>query len=109
MGGEFEKLVCVRQSKILIAECTFFDSEHRQRAQAGRHYHFDELARVLEQMDNEHIILTHLSRRTDLRAARRLVDEKLPAELARRITFLMERSYPNYRADKGKENKENYE
>ena len=56
-GGPFEKLACVRQSKILIVECTFFDDEHHERARAGRHYHFNELAHVLQQMENEHIII----------------------------------------------------
>jgi ribonuclease Z len=91
MGGEFEKLECVRQSRILIAECTFFDKEHRTRAQAGKHYHFDELAKVLEGMENEHIFLTHLSRRTDINHARKRVNELLDADLAGRIHFLMER------------------
>jgi len=90
MGGDFEQLNCVRQSKILIAECTFFDQEHRQRAQAGRHYHFEELAQVLKQMENEQIILTHLSRRTDINVARKMVQKTLAPQLAQRVRFLME-------------------
>jgi len=69
MGGDFENLACVRQSRVLIAECTFFDADHRERARAGRHYHFDQLAQMLLQTQCEHIILTHLSRRTDIRMA----------------------------------------
>ncbi len=94
MGGDFEQLACVRQSRVLIAECTFFDADHHDRARAGRHYHFDELADVLTRMENEHIILTHLSRRTDLKLARHLVREKLPAEVAAKIIFLMARQKP---------------
>jgi ribonuclease Z len=94
MGGDFEKLACVRQSRILIAECTFFDQEHRNRALAGKHYHFDELAGVLEQMENELIILTHLSRRTDINIARKMVNQKLAPELAQKVKFLMERPRP---------------
>jgi len=89
--GDFEQLECVRQSKILIAECTFFIDEHRQRARAGRHYHFEQLAQLLPRMNNEYIILTHLSRRIDISQARQIVDKTLPAELASRIFFLMER------------------
>lgn len=90
-SGDFEKLACVRHSKILIVECTFFDQDHHERARAGRHYHFDQLASVLKQMKNEYIVLTHLSRRTELPHARRLVDQALPPELAGRVHFLMDR------------------
>ncbi len=91
MSGDFEKLACVKHSKVLIAECTFFDSDHHDRARAGKHYHFDHLSKVLEQMENEHIVLTHLSRRTDIARARKIVDKTLPADLVKKITFLMER------------------
>jgi len=90
--GDFEKLACVRQSRILIAECTFFQHDHHERARAGRHYHFDQLARLLPQMENEFILLTHLSRRTELAWARKRVQEELPEELSRRIVFLMDRA-----------------
>ena len=91
MGGDFENLACVRQSKILIAECTFFDQDHHDRARAGKHYHFDDLAKVLESMENEHIVLTHLSRRTDIGLARKMVNNNLPGDLAKKVIFLMER------------------
>jgi ribonuclease Z len=92
-SGDFEQLACVRHSKILIAECTFFDQEHRDRARAGRHYHFEELAPILEGMENEHILLTHLSRRTDIHIAKKMVADTLSDDTARRVTFLMDR-YP---------------
>jgi len=91
MGGDFEELACVRHSRILIAECTFFDDDHHERARAGRHYHLDQLAQVLPKMENEHIVLTHVSRRTDVKVARKMVDKALPDEIARKVRFLMER------------------
>ncbi|MBN2212354.1 MAG: MBL fold metallo-hydrolase [Sedimentisphaerales bacterium] len=97
MGGDFEQLACVRQSQVLIAECTFFDQDHHDRARAGRHYHFDQLAEVLAGMENEHVILTHLSRRTELKLARQLVREKLSPETAAKITFLMARQKPAHK------------
>jgi len=102
MGGAFEQLACLRHSRILVAECTFFDSDHHDRARAGRHYHFDDLAKLLPQMANEHIVLTHLSRRTDIARARRILDRTLPAEVARRVHFLMER--PRTRAPRSPAN-----
>lgn len=91
MGGDFEQLACVRQSKVLLAECTFFDPDHHDRAQAGRHYHIDQLAQFLQTTENEFILLTHLSRRTDLRTARKMLSERLPEEVLSRVRFLMER------------------
>lgn len=91
MAGDFEQLACVTHSKILIAECTFFDQDHHDRARAGRHYHFDDLSRLLLNTQNEHILLTHLSRRTEMAQARKMVDQALPADLAQRVHFLMDR------------------
>ena len=91
MGGDFEQLACVTHSKILIAECTFFDQDHHDRARAGRHYHFDDLSRLLPTMHNEHILLTHLSRRTEMAQAREMVNRQLPPELSQRVHFLMDR------------------
>ena len=97
MGGDFEQLACVRHSQVLIAECTFFDPEHRTRARAGKHYHFDELAAVLESMENEYIVLTHLSRRTELAAAKKIVQDRLSPETAAKVRFLMDRSHSRKR------------
>jgi ribonuclease Z len=91
MSGDFEKLECVRKSKILIAECTFFDQDHRDRARAGRHYHFNDLSKVLMTMENEFIVLTHLSRRTDIQLARGMIDKAFPPEFRSKIFFLMDR------------------
>jgi hypothetical protein len=43
------------------------------------------------QMQNEHVILTHLSRRTDLKMAREMVNAALGEEKSQRVHFLMER------------------
>lgn len=94
MGGDFEELACVTHSKILIAECTFFDPDHHDRARAGRHYHWDDLSRLLPRMQNEHILLTHLSRRTEMARAREMVNRQLPPELSQRVHFLMDRPRP---------------
>ena len=90
-GGDFEQLPCVRDSKILIAECTFFDPDHHDRARAGRHYHIDNLSRVLEGMNNQHIVLTHLTRRTEMAAVRQAIKERFSPQLAARTNVLMDR------------------
>ena len=72
-------------------ECTFFDPDHHDRALAGRHLHVDDLPAVCEAIPDAQILLTHLTRRTDLRQAKRILKDVVkPADLDR-IGFLMDR------------------
>jgi ribonuclease Z len=88
--GDFFGLDEVRNAKILLLECTFVEPDHRERARAGYHMHVSDLRRIIPQLQNERILLTHLSRRTSLRDARTLVRQELGDALAGRLTFLME-------------------
>jgi len=88
---DFAQLPYVADSKILIAECTFFEDEHTERADAGRHMHIDEFAPLLERMNNQHIIITHLSRRTGIGQAKQMLRERLSAAVYKKITILMDR------------------
>lgn len=83
----------VAEAKALLAECTFFDSDHIDRAKAGRHTHVNDLSKVLEGMNNEHIIIIHVTRRTNMSQARRILKKTLPKETLERITFLMSKKY----------------
>lgn len=89
--GRFLELDFVRRSRRLIVECTFFDREHISRARAGRHIHVHDLPALLEAVTEARIMLTHLSRRTDLREARRMLDRVVKPSDVDRICFLMER------------------
>jgi len=91
--ANYADLPHVRQAKVLLIECTFFDPDHVRRARAGRHLHVADLAAVLEGMDNERIILTHVTRRTNLAAARALLKKSLPPDTHERVCFLMSRRY----------------
>ncbi|MBL7134630.1 MAG: MBL fold metallo-hydrolase [Phycisphaerae bacterium] len=91
--GEYVSLPCVANAFALLVECTFFDDEHMGRARAGRHMHIKDLPPMLEGMNNERIILVHVTRRTNIAAARKILREKLPEQTLRRITFLMSRKY----------------
>ena len=86
---DFSKLDYVAKSKILIAECTFFIDEHTERANAGRHMHIDEFARLVEGLDNEHIIVTHLTQRTGMGEIRKIMKKKLSKEISDKVTLLM--------------------
>ena len=89
----YMELPCVRDAEVLLIECTFFDPDHISRARAGRHLHVADLPEVLEGSHNTRIILTHVTRRTNLAEARRRLKKSLPAETLDRITFLMSRRY----------------
>ena len=81
----------VRDAKVLITECTFFEAEHRRRAAHGYHFHADEIIEILPQLRNELVVLTHVTRRTYLRKARRMFAaamEKFPD--APKVEFLMD-------------------
>ncbi len=86
---DFTKNELVANSKILIAECTFVEDEHTGRAEAGRHMYVDELVKMLCELNNEHIILTHLSQRTGIGLAKKILREKLPRDVYEKVIILM--------------------
>ncbi len=86
---DFSQLKYIAESKILIAECTFYEGEHSGRAEAGRHMHIDEFATLLDKMNNEHIIITHITQRTPMREIRKILKDALPKDKYERITLLM--------------------
>jgi len=79
----------MRQARILVVECTFFEEGHQHRARFGQHVHLDDLIELLPHLQNEYIVLTHLSRRTDMRQAKELLTQKLPRDQRQRIHFFM--------------------
>jgi len=89
--GRFLDLPFVRNTRALLIECTFFDREHRTRAVSGRHIHVDDLPKVLEAVPSAQIMLTHMSRRTDLATARRVLQRVVKPSDLDRVQFLMER------------------
>jgi len=91
--ANYSSLPHVRDAKILLIECTFFDPDHVSRARAGRHLHVTDLPTVLEGVENERIVLTHVTRRTHLGEARKILRKGLPKELYERVTFLMSRKH----------------
>jgi len=81
----------VAEAKVLITECTFFENDHKNRARQGQHMHVTEFLEVLPQLKNELIILSHVSRRTHLKAAKRIFKEAL-GKLSNppKVEFLMD-------------------
>jgi len=88
---DFSQLKYIAESRILIAECTFYEDEHSGRAEAGRHIHIDEFAALLSKMRNEHIIITHATQRTPMWEIRRILKDALPPEIYDRVILLMDK------------------
>ncbi|MHC4165763.1 MAG: MBL fold metallo-hydrolase, partial [Planctomycetota bacterium] len=86
---DFSQLQYIADSKILIAECTFYEGEHASRAKAGRHMHVDELATLLGKLNNQHIVITHTTQRTPMYEIRKTLSKALPKDTFDRITLLM--------------------
>ncbi len=81
----------VMDAKVLITECTFFENDHKKRARQGQHMHVTEFMEVLPQLKNELVILSHVSRRTHLKAAKRIFKEALAKVTgAPKVEFLMD-------------------
>jgi len=89
--ANYSHLPHVADAAVLLLECTFFDDDHLHRARAGKHVHVADLPEMLEGMHNPHILLIHLTRRTNMAAARRILRKALKKDILERVTFLMSR------------------
>ncbi|RIK68031.1 MAG: hypothetical protein DCC65_04160 [Planctomycetota bacterium] len=89
--GAWQNLEVVHKAKVLILECSFFEADHVKRARAGYHLHVRDVARILGEMECEHFVITHLSRRTSLREAKATLTKLVSPQVAEKITFLMDR------------------
>ncbi len=87
---DFSQLQYITNSKILIAECTFYEVEHTERAEAGKHMHLDEFVTLIEKLQNDHIVITHTTQRTPMREIRRTLKEALPPEKYKKTILLMD-------------------
>lgn len=80
----------VVNAEVLVTECTFFDADHKSKAKHGRHLHVDQFAMIVPGLKNRHIVVTHVSRRTGVRRAQRILRKLVgPVEMSR-IHFLMD-------------------
>jgi ribonuclease Z len=87
--ANYADLPHVARAKALLIECTFYDDEHIKRARAGKHLHIRDLPAVLEGMANEHIIIVHVTRRTSISDARKILRNALARDVLERVSFLM--------------------
>jgi ribonuclease BN (tRNA processing enzyme) len=80
----------VINAEVLITEATFFDPSHRQRAKVGKHLHIEQLLEILPALHNQHLVLTHVSRRTSVRRARAILKRAVGEERMQNVHFLMD-------------------
>ncbi len=95
--GRWMDLDFVRRTGVLVVECTFFDADHIQRARDGRHIHVTDLPEVLGAVPDARIVLTHVSHRTDIRRAKKVLEKVVGRACCELISFLMDR--PPRRSD----------
>jgi ribonuclease Z len=91
--ANFSSIPHVRDASVLLIEVTFYEPDHVSRARAGKHVHVFDLPEMLEGMNNRHIVIIHVTRRTNMANARAMLRKELPKETLDRITFLMSRKY----------------
>ena len=89
---DFSKLKYITESRILIAECTFYEGDHTGRAEAGRHMHIEEFVTLLKKLQNQHIIITHTTQRTPMREIRTILKKALPAEKYGSVILFMDKT-----------------
>ena len=80
----------VRKARIIITECTFFESDHKARAKIGKHLHAEDIAEWLRVAECEAMVLVHVSRRTHLGEARAAISRTLGPRALDRVHFLMD-------------------
>jgi len=99
--GDWLEKDIVKSAKVIILECTFFDPDHVHRAREGYHMHVRDVARIVEKLENEHIVISHITRRTALREAKQTLEKMVSAETMSRVTFLMDGRRPGRRPQRG--------
>ena len=80
----------VVNAEILITEITFFDREHKTKAKAGRHLHLDHFAELAGKLKNQHLVVTHVTRRTGIRRAKSMLRKLVGDERMKSVHFLMD-------------------
>lgn len=90
-AGGFLDLDDVRNARVLLLECTFFDADHLSRARSGYHIHVQDLPAIMPRLRNPYVVLIHQTRRTFLRDAKRQLRRLLSPADYDRIHFFMER------------------
>lgn len=90
----------VRKAQVVICECTFTEPEHKERAKTGMHMHAEAIAEWLRVLECQSLVLTHLSRRTNMGYARKRILDLAGPQLNRKVEFLMDYKFNKERYEK---------
>ena len=80
----------VRKANIVICECTFTEPDHKERAQVGMHMYAEAIAEWLRVLECQHLVLTHMSRRTNLSFARDRLTQLVGPKLMEKVHILQD-------------------
>lgn len=80
----------VRKAQIVVCECTFVEPDHKERAKVGRHMHLDDIIEWAPLLECDKLVLTHLSRRSNIGIARKQLRAALKHDTVEKIEFLMD-------------------
>jgi len=76
----------VKQSNILIMECTFLEPEHFEQAELRKHIHLQNIIDRANEFKNQHIILSHFSMRySDEKIREYIFNSKLPDDFKKKV------------------------
>jgi len=90
----------VRRAQVLIGECTFFEDENQDRADVGKHLHVKQFCEWVKVCENQHVVVIHVSRRTNLQTVRDELFAKLGTAVNRRIEILMDHKHNRERYER---------
>jgi ribonuclease Z len=90
----------VRKARVVVCECTFTEPDHKDRARVGMHMHADDIAEWLGVLECEALVLTHVSRRTNLAQARRQIEERAGEKHAHKLHVLMDHRHNRLRYER---------
>ena len=78
----------VRKARVLFMECTYIDEERSvERARKWGHTHLDEILDLADELENEKVVLVHLSRRYDKEYIKQILSEKVPKHCKEKIVY----------------------
>lgn len=90
----------VRKAQIVICECTFTEPDHKERSRVGKHMHLDDIAEWLRVLECQKLVLTHLSRRSNVIEARKHLYKAVSPKLVDKVEFLMDHRTNSMRYEK---------
>lgn len=98
--GDHLKRPDLLKAQVLIAECTFVGDDDDGKADIGKHMHLCDVLELVELSTSENIVLTHLSRRTHMQAAREAIFKALKPADRERVHILMDHRANHARFEK---------